>query len=558
MCGICGVYSKDGIDRNDVKKMVKILEHRGPDGNGIYSSSNVCLGHTRLAILDLSDKGKQPMFSDDGEAVIVYNGEVYNYIELRKELEDLRYKFHSGTDTEVILKAYLAWGKQCVEKFNGMWAFAIWDERTKELWLARDQFGIKPLYYTEVEGRTYFASEIKALLPFRKAVPDKKRCYQFFMGRVGENEKETMFDGIYKTPFSYIPTKLPNYPHLFKPTFLSSVHIRLRADVPIGTCLSGGLDSSSIVCTLLQNENIERMKAISACYDDNEHDEREYIEAIKSDKLENHYVFPDTEGLLKDIDDLVYYQDEPFDGGGIYSQWRVFREAKKRGVTVLLDGQGSDEILAGYTYYQRFNRLATMKPYPKDRLGVKVFEHPRFYTLYQMYRFPHMQKYYDACPYPKQFKTALTNRLYFDVITSLPRILKWEDRNSMAFGLETRLPFLDQRLVDIIFSLDDSMKINNGWTKCVLRKSMKGILPEKIRLRKDKKGFTSPDELWLTELKDEVTTTLETPFAEEVSFKKGATQKYLNKFYNAHEKDSAKMVWKLYCFQKWKEVFYDK
>jgi len=214
MCGICGVYSKDGIDRNDVKKMVKILEHRGPDGNGIYSSSNVCLGHTRLAILDLSDKGKQPMFSDNGEAVIVYNGEVYNYIELRSELEKLGHKFHSGTDTEVVLKAYLEWGKECVNKFNGMWAFAIWDERTKELWLSRDQFGIKPLYYTEVEGRLYFASEIKALLPFRKAVPDKKRCYQFFTGRVGENEKETMFEGIYKTPFNYSPAKLPNYPYL--------------------------------------------------------------------------------------------------------------------------------------------------------------------------------------------------------------------------------------------------------------------------------------------------------------------------------------------------------
>jgi len=293
------------------------------------------------------------------------------------------------------------------------------------------------------------------------------------------------------------------------------------------------------------------MKSISARYDD-ENDEGEYIDAITNDKLDKHYIYPGTEKLLKDINDVVYYQDEPFDGGGIFAQWCVFQEARQLGIKVLLDGQGSDEILAGYLYYHRFNR-----PTPVDRLGIKVFDTPKLYRLYQMYRFPHMQKHYNASDYPNNFKSALANRLYFDTRTSLPRILKWEDRNSMAFGLETRLPFLDQGLVDIVFSLDDSMKINNGWTKHILRESMKGILPEKIRLRKSKQGFTTPDATWLVEIKDEVTATLERPFAEEVSFKKGATQKYLNKFYNTHEKDSAKMVWKLYCFQKWKEVFFD-
>jgi asparagine synthase (glutamine-hydrolysing) len=553
MCGICGVYSKNSADSDEVKKMVKTLGHRGPDGHGIYTSKNICLGHTRLAILDLSNKGKQPMISDNGEAVIVYNGEVYNYIELRKELEDLGYKFHSGSDTEVILKAYLAWGKQCVDKFNGMWAFAIWDERTKELWLSRDQFGIKPLYYTEVEGKMYFASEIKALLPFKKAIPNKKRCYLFFTGREGENDIETMFEGIYKTPFSYIPLKhkISNPIQYFQKTFKDSVEIRLRADVPIGTCLSGGLDSSSIVCTLLQNENIVGMKSFSACYDDKEADERGFISEVVNDKLEKHYIFPTCEKLQKDIDKLVYYQEEPFDSTSIFAQWCVMEEAKNQNVKVMLDGQGADELLGGYVYYHRF-----IKPTLKDRIGIKVLENPNLYKMYKTVKNRDADKHYSATPYPKKFKSKLTNRLFFDFTTSLPRLLKWEDRNSMAFGLEARPPFLDPRLVDIGFSIPDDLKINNGWTKCILRKTMKGTLPEKIRLRKDKKGFFTPEHEWLTQMHGEIKSALDTPFAEEAVFKKGATKRYVDAYYKG-DKDKMKMVWKLYCFEKWKEVFFE-
>jgi len=551
MCGICGIYSKDGVDSDDVKKMIKTLLHRGPDGNGIYTSKNICLGHTRLAILDLSEKGKQPMISRNGEAVIAYNGEIFNYVELRKELEQNGYTFYSETDTEVILNAYLEWGKQCVDRFNGMWAFALWDERTKELWLSRDQYGIKPLYYTEIEGRLYFSSEIKSLLLFKKAVPNKKRCYLFFTGREGENDTETMFDGIYKVPFSYTPMKLANPEGLFKEVFQDAVEIRLRADVPIGTCLSGGLDSSSIVCTLLQNEHIEKMKSFSACYDDKDADEREFISEMVNDKLEKHYIFPTVEKLQKDLGKLVYFQEEPFDTTSIFAQWCVMEEAKKQKVKVMLDGQGADELLAGYIPYFKFNR-----PTLKDRFSIKVLEHPELHKIYKQFKYSETQKHYSATPYPKQFKSTLTNRLYFDFTTSLPRLLKWEDRNSMAFGLEARPPFLDCRIVDIGFSLDDSLKINNGWTKCILRKSMKGILPERIRLRKDKKGFFTPEYQWLTQMRDEITNTLENPFAEEVVFKKRATGKYVDAFYNG-DRGKMKMVWKLYCFEKWKGVFFE-
>lgn len=552
MCGICGVYSKDGVDSNDTKKMVKILAHRGPDGHGIYTTKNISLGHTRLAIIDLSNKGKQPMISDNGEAVISYNGEVYNYLELRVELEKLGYKFHSDTDTEVVLNSYLAWGKQCIEKFNGMWAFAIWDERTNELWMSRDQFGIKPLYHTEVEGKIYFASEIKALLPFKKATPNKKRCYLFFTGREGENDIETMFEGVYKVPFSYTPQKKesPNPIQDFKKIFTDSVNLRLRADVPIGTCLSGGLDSSSIVCTLLQNESITSMKSFSACYDDKEADERDFISEVANDKLEKHYIFPTYDRLQKDMDKLVYHQEEPFDSTSIFAQWCVMEEAKKQGVKVMLDGQGADELLGGYVYYHKFK-----KPTPKDRVGIKVLEHPDLHKIYKQFKHRDMQKHYSATPYPKMFKSKLTNRLYFDFTTTLPRLLKWEDRNSMAFGLEARPPFLDTRLADIGFSIPDSLKINNGWTKCILRKAMKGTLPEKIRLRRDKKGFFTPEAEWLNQMHDEIKYALEKPFAEEVVFKKGATKRYVDAFYNG-DKSKMKMVWKLYCFEKWGEVFF--
>lgn len=552
MCGICGVFSKESVDSNDVKRMVKLLSHRGPDGYGIFTAKNVCLGHTRLAIIDLSNKGKQPMVSRNGEVVIVYNGEIFNYLEIRKELEAKGYKFDSGTDTEVVLNSYIEWGKECTNHFNGMWAFALYDERINHLWLSRDPFGIKPLYYTESEGKFYFASEIKALLPFKKAIANNRKLYLFFTGREGENEKETMFEGICKIPFSYTPKRISDPNGRFKESFGNAVRLRMRADVPIGTCLSGGLDSSSIVCTLLQNEQIDKMKSFSACYEDPVHDEREYIDAIRSDKLEKYYVFPECEKLIKDLSDIIYYQDEPFDSTSIFAQWCVMEEAQKQGVKVMLDGQGADEMFGGYTYYHKYTRPALV-----DMAKIKAIEHPKLHKLYKQIKYRDVRKHYSTTPYAKQFESKLTNRLYFDFTTTLPRLLKWEDRNSMAFGLEARPPFLDNNLVDLSFSLGDSLKISAGWTKCIVRKSMRGVLPDKVRLRRDKKGFSTPEEQWLMQMEDEVWASLENPFAEETIFRKGTVGRTLREFYKLEKKENMQKVWKLYCVEKWREAFFE-
>ena len=618
MCGITGLVDSSGSGGIAmIVPMTASLCHRGPDDEGYlladsrthrlmqcggpdsmpcvtgqlapvpqteqdWQKFDLALGHRRLSILDLSAAGHCPMPSADGRAWITYNGEVYNYVELGAELEGLGYRFRSGSDAEVVVNAYVEWGPDCLRRFNGMWAFAIWDVHRRQVFCARDRFGIKPFHYCWDGQFLAFASEIKALLahPDVPRRPNDAIIYDYLVLGSLDHTDETFFEGVRCLPASHyllfdldrgrlevrrwwdvevnaalngsIPADDRELAVQFRELLTDAVRLRLRSDVPIGTCLSGGLDSSSIVCLanrLMLEEGAvprelvgERQKTFSACFDDRAIDERPYIrQIIEHTQAESNQVFPQGKGRLWDeIEQLVWHQEEPFGSTSIYSQWNVMRLARQHGVTVLLDGQGGDELLAGYHHYlgpflaqtmRARGLLATLQAGRaasattgqsmvlllglwlynslSDRaqrlmlgLGNARFRsnptvssstmlEPSFARRFRETRLVHgKHRGYDI----------LAERLYQDVfVHSLPALLRYEDRNSMAFSLEARVPFLDHRLVECVFSLPATCRVRDGWTKWILRQAMEGIVPEGIRWRRGKLGFATPEARWLRE-----------------------------------------------------------
>jgi asparagine synthase (glutamine-hydrolysing) len=569
--------------------MTDSIQHRGPDDEGFLAVNSglskaypligrgskvqgesiddfnkpvdLFLGHRRLAIIDLSPAGHQPMSNEDGSLWIVHNGEIYNYLEIRKELELLGHRLRSQTDTEVILNAYEEWGTNCLGRFNGMWAFAIVDLKRNKIFCSRDRAGVKPFYYLYDGKRFCFSSEIKALIQIENfpVEPNEQMIADYLSSGLLDHTQETFFKNIYQLrPGEYLLfennkvtvesywdidakevrfAKESEYLERFYELLQDSIRLRLRSDVPIGSCLSGGLDSSSIVCLankiMFDGESIdrklvgERQKTFSSCFEDLAYDERKFIElVIRQTGAEKNYVFPQAGGLFEDITKLVWHQDTPFGSTSVYSQWNVMRLAKERSVTVLLDGQGGDELLAGYlpSFYFLFTQalkqvdlgslirgIKGFRKHHKEMLGqfmprmlatiVPNWIKPLFQRLngdrigWAEERF--RKRYFRTFPRPRKFAHDLNNYLYHIFRSMiLPGLLHYEDRNSMAFSLETRLPFLDYRLVEFIFGLPFEQKIEEGVTKVILRNAMKGTLPEEIRNRMDKMGFVTPEDIW--------------------------------------------------------------
>lgn len=556
MCGICGMVGK--ADKFTVEKMVEKMEHRGPDGQGYYFDKSLAFGHVRLSILDLSENGAQPMVSQSGRYVITYNGEVYNFLELRDELVSLGYNFISNSDTEVLLNAYIEWEEKCLDRLNGMFAFAIWDKEKRQLFCVRDRLGVKPFYYYMDSNSFVFASEIKSILEYKEymPMPNDKIIYDYLIDGYVEHTEDTFFSGIKKlSPGSYIKIddnlniefyrywdlSINNMLHnngdkvtqieQMKELLLDSVKLRLRSDVSVGSCLSGGLDSSSIVCiinNMLMKENAEaKQETFSSCFEDERFDERKYIdEVIKVTNTKKNLIFPNSDNLIEDINKLIYHQEEPFLGTSIFAQWSIMKEVNKKGVRVLLDGQGADEILAGYRKYRIYliKELLRNKKYfscIKELIGGMRQNHASYNfssdinkikrllglsygtTIMDYINFKdHKESGGKRHKLPKDFAEAL----YLDLTKySIPALLRYEDKNSMAFSVEARVPFLDYRLVEFLASLPTQFKINNGWSKWILREAMKGTLPEKIRTRKDKMGFVTSEKLWLQEQKEFIT-----------------------------------------------------
>lgn len=597
MCGISGVISKTKIDIDSFVKMNQIIKHRGPDDEGfvlfnnndfevlgsgdtakeswssneLYSpksdinsstfQANVGFGHRRLSILDLSPKGHQPMCTKDERYWITFNGEVYNYIEIREELIGLGYIFNTDTDTEVILASYQAWGVGCQHRFNGMWAFAIYDSQDRTIFLSRDRFGIKPLYYWfSPSGDFYFASEIKQLtvLPGWKAVLNKEMALDYLYYALTDHTEETLFRGVYSIPpsnfilekndhLTSINTKLKTEQWYtlknedskltfdeaksqFLEKFKDSIRLHLRADVPVGSALSGGLDSSSIVSyinVLLKEANkSELQKTFSSCSEDPRFDERNWMEeVVKETHVDGHYVYPKGEDVFRLTEKLIWHMDEPYQSQSAFLGYHVFKEARKNNVTVLLNGQGADEYLSGYANYRLLRQKKLIKKFKLFQLYKELGSPSGLIKTIgnaALDLFPKGLKYalsnknkknryfskiinldilnskrihpYERLKYSNQSHKSISNHQLFK--EPLQKYLRWEDRNSMAHSIEARVPFLDYRLVEFVHSLPLDYLDAPNLSKKILVDALKGILPEKVRNRKDKKGFITPEQKW--------------------------------------------------------------
>jgi asparagine synthase (glutamine-hydrolysing) len=568
MCGISGIfYSNPSGDSEEsqhyllerIKKMSDSLEHRGPDGEGfwIHPKGHGGFGHRRLAIIDLSREAAQPMHYLK-RYTIVYNGEIYNYIELRDLLTAKGYGFRSQSDTEVLLAAYDCYGEGCLQYFDGMFAFAIWDEQEQILFMARDRFGEKPLYYSFNEKEFCFSSERKALwaaglqkkinqplllnylvLGYTQTPLDKtitfhqdvfslppshyikldNRSFRFEMHSYWDCDKETKIeiteaDAIKK----------------FKELLMVSVKRRLRSDVPLGTSLSGGLDSSSIASLLfrVKGGNLP-LQTFSSIFPGFEKDESPFIELVAGKfGMDNHQVIPDAEDMIDQFEKLCYYQEEPFGSSSVYAQYKVFQLAAQNNVKVLLDGQGADEMLAGYHKYIHwylqelfrtrplfmFNELKALKRnkipfqwgwknYAAALFPAQAAIHLEKKESRRLLHFPDLTEafkelYTDRQSLFKPLVIKLNDILYFNSFQSgLEELLRYADRNSMAHGRELRLPFLNHELAAFVFSLPSHFKIHDGWTKYILRKTMEDQLPREIVWRKDKTGFEPPQQTWM-------------------------------------------------------------
>ena len=557
MCGIVGVVGTvHRISPRLFLEMRDSIEHRGPDDAGIWESpgGTARFGSRRLAILDLSASGHQPMVDEASGLAITFNGEIYNYVELADELRKMGCRFRSHSDTEVLLRSYQIWGSDCLSRLNGMFAFAVWDENRQELFAARDRFGEKPFFYYLDNEREFvaFGSEIKALVAGNFFIPraDGSAVYGYLVNREMNSGSETMFAGVSSLPaahalrFSWRDRSLKiwrywdlepdreirlsdagQYAGRFLEILSDSVRIRQRSDVPVGSSLSGGLDSSTIVGLIARNRGAGRQDTFSARFSDPAFDEGKYIDLMaRWGNVNSHYVYPDAARLPEEMEALTWHQDEPFYSSSIYAGWCVMRLAKECGVTVLLDGQGADETLAGYhsyfaAYYsyllKRFRvpqAIFSFRSYVADhggnllplvlsgllpvKLRSALMERRRPRALREEFK---SQWHKPPVQVSRKFRDSVHQSLYETLTqTVLPQLLRYVDRNSMAFSREVRLPFLDHRLVEFLFAIPVEQKISDSTTKVVLRNSIAGIVPEEIRNRKDKLGFAPPEVAWLS------------------------------------------------------------
>ena len=594
MCGISGIINKNNksVEELLILQMTNIIAHRGPDSSGSYLYKNIAFGHRRLSILDLSSSGHQPMkYLDD--LVITYNGEIYNFIEIREELIQKGYIFDSNSDTEVILKAYHCWGKTCVNYFNGMWSFSILDIKQKIVFCSRDRFGVKPFYYIENNDLFSFGSEISQLLPFLpNRILNKKVALDYLISGIEECSNETFFKDIYLLKGGhnlvfdlqtnsyeierYYNLKLSDQKNTSVDDYIQelkrSITLRLRSDVKVGTCLSGGIDSSTIssfASKLYQNSN-EKFMAIHAKSSEYKTDESEFAKIVsKIANINLNFVEPSYSDFKSNILSIIKIQQEPFGSLSIIMQYFVFKKAKELGCIVMLDGQGGDETLLGYErYYPAI--VKSKKGIAKLKALLQSSKNSRLSlldTIKYQYYFSNYKLRLKRLKFKNSFyKSEILNEYeseelriisesYNDISilqkneiesSQLPHLLKYEDRNSMANSIESRLPFLDYKLVELSLNTNNSLKIKDGWTKFILRKAAETILPKEIVWRKAKLGFNAPEKTWTKEFENEMIKEIE-------------QSEILNNF--IHFKKlyfknlDLRTKWRLYNFSAWEKEF---
>jgi len=554
MCGIAGIIDRSGraIDDVRLRVMTDAVAHRGPDGSGIYIDGNVGLGHRRLAIIDLTEGGHQPMKFRGESLVLTFNGEIYNYLELRSELEQAGYVFRSRTDSEVILAAYDRWGETCVTRFNGMWAFAIHDRANRAVFCARDRFGVKPFYYVDTGRLFAFGSEIRQLLPLLEHVgADRENVLDFILTGASDHGDGTFYANVSRLAAGHtltfdlgtgLATRKPFYElraredvgrlardeavDRFRQCLTDAVRLRLRSDVPVGTCLSGGLDSSSIaaIAAPLYAQGAGRpFAAITAVSEEEGTDESRYAQqVVRHARLRWLTVRPTYEVFVDCLPGLVRAQEEPFGSTSLAMQYCVMRTARENLTPVLLDGQGGDETLLGYEKYypaaivSTFRRegfasaLRAVADARRSNAKLNVLTTAKYFLGSTLARarwgvYCRRHNYLRSRPMMPQWLSEFSRAIHDGFAlqkleisrTNLPVLLRYEDKNSMAHAVETRLPFLDYRLVEMALSLPTDYKIYQGWSKWVLRAAMEDRMPGEVIWRKNKFGFESPERIWL-------------------------------------------------------------
>ena len=558
MCGIAGIVARYPTNMTVLDIMISVQSHRGPDGSGVWSSpdARIVFGHRRLAIIDLSDNASQPMQDITGRYVITYNGEIYNYLEIRNELILSGAYFRSQSDTEVILEAYKCWGTDCLSHLNGMFAFALYDQRENKLFCARDRYGEKPFLYSFGKDFFAFASEYKALLQHPE-IPLDCDDWRLIPPSTGlDADRQTVFNAVQQLlPGEAMEVDVHTLKHSiwrywridpaplredvdermifeeFRELLIDSVRLRMRSDVPVGSCLSGGLDSSAIVCIVrrLLGDDIP-YHTFTGRFPGTPADEWQYArEVVDATSVVSHIVEPTVDRFIADLPEFIWYNELPVGSSSQFAQWCVFRLAKEQGITVLLDGQGADEELGGYEQYFAYyvqslrergevKRLAKELPLIRERYPLALELPARVLRG----RLPFILRHWlsnrldlgtnllyglrpevaqriavkNALPREPGLH-ALANALEKDSFSrSLTTLLRYGDRNSMAHSREVRLPFCDHRLAEFVFRMPPHLLMGEIQTKRLLRESMRGILPDSIRFRWNKQGFLPPQNLW--------------------------------------------------------------
>lgn len=553
MCGIYGVIHKK-MDRETAMRCLNTMTHRGPDGFGLWQEDDVTLGHRRLSILDLSNNGSQPMEYADGRLHLTFNGEIYNFIEIREELRKKGYRFCTDSDSEVILASYYEWRENCVYHFNGMWAFAIWDSLEKTLFLSRDRFGVKPLFYAQIPGGGFaFASEMKALLPLLPEVkPNLPMFERYFANNHYESQEECLIQGIKRFPagtngwvrgngvtlHTYwntldhlitVPSSYEEQVEMFRELFLDACKIRMRSDVTLGTGLSGGLDSSAVICAMShisKNRQDERVNsdwqhAYVACFPGTDLDETAYAKQV-TDYLDISHTFLNVDGDVSEHEFLrQLYCFEELWGNPQVPMMALYKKEREYGTTVSLDGHAADELFAGYGFdilhaypdaknQAEVNMITTAYLNQNAADGVDERSDAFKRQKNKLYR-GYMAKYYAKkalrrtdiksayANHPNWLLLDHLNRILFVSTheTILPTLLRNYDRDSMASGVEIRMPFLDYRIVEFAFSIGWRSKLHGGFSKSIVRDACASFMPKEIAYRRTKLGFNAPILDWM-------------------------------------------------------------
>jgi len=636
MCGITGLANlNQTMSLGDYYATHLRLRHRGLDDEGFFvvheagagfyrgddtipefgtlphirqvRAAQVVLGHRRLSIIDLSPGGHQPMCDVRGRYTIVYNGEIFNYIELREELEGLGHRFNTQSDTEVLLAAFAQWGPRGFNRLNGMWALAIYDASERKLILSRDRFGIKPLYYAFHNGTLYFGSEVKFLLPYLASLRiNEARAMEYLVHNLVDHHVETMFEDVYQLlpahyavldrtglsqsaywhlPDQQVELTLDAACEQLQQLLTSAVALRLRSDVPIGSLLSGGLDSTTIVCIvrqLLDQQDADNtFEFFSAVFKEESFSERRYIEdTVVQTGMPIHWIYPDPERLLETLPQLLYHQEFPFRSLAVYSQWEIMRHVRQTPTVVLLNGQGSDEVFAGYTAHhyaliaEYLRRVRPAKAWTETCALTKAREISLIQAIVGSLRelikgsalkglvryrpLPYLNRPYRPATagvwQHDVFRNALARNLTF---SALPEYLRYEDRNSMAFTLESRLPFMDYRLVEWAMSLPLDLKVDRAISKRVLREMARPLIPLSVTGRRDKMGFVSPQELWQHNvLKSALDTVFEQDLCAIFPFLNNERTNRIYQAYQSGHNNHWTWVWRVACMYWWHRAWW--